>query len=91
MEQELTITLFSPVYGDTLIAEIWYGEHIWAQVAPTDDGMELTVYPHPKGEAWHLSLEQVQKALSKAAIEAAKTSIFSEYDTDSSVDVDAAN
>lgn len=66
MAEEVTVTIASPPDRDNLVAEIWVGDEMWAEVS-TDHGYPtLEVYPKPSGHPWLFKLEDVENALRTA-------------------------
>lgn len=51
---------------DDLIAELWCGDLLWAELSREHDAFVLTVYPRPDHTPWLLPFDDVRAVLVQA-------------------------
>jgi len=61
-----TIELTSVVDRDDLVAEIWFGQELFAELRYESGNARLQVYSAPEGGHWDLPHEELQAALQQA-------------------------
>lgn len=45
------------------VAEIYYDNMYWVQIADEADDLTIQFYPHPHKKCWEFSLEEAQEAI----------------------------
>jgi len=49
-----------------LVAEIFYGDHQWAEVNQEGSVLQIEIYPRMDGQPWRIPYEQVIHVLEEA-------------------------
>jgi FPC/CPF motif-containing protein YcgG len=62
----IRITVASSPHRDEVVAELWDGLNMWAELSHDDGDWCLTTFPHPQSVTWELPYEEVLSALEEA-------------------------
>ncbi len=60
------IVLASPPDREDVVAEIWHGNEMWAEVARERDCFSVEFYPRPSNLPWRFDLEEAVSAVQAA-------------------------
>ncbi len=67
MSSELTYTLASvPDRGD-LVAEVWCGDEMFAEITGKNGSLSVEIYPRSNGAVWQFRFEELEDVLHTAA------------------------
>jgi hypothetical protein len=66
MTDNYQILIASPPDGEKVVAEVWCGEEMLAEVANEAGPLTIEIYPKPSGKPWLLDYEEVVKAIQMA-------------------------
>jgi phage pi2 protein 07 len=62
----MTITVASVPHREYPVAEVWYGDCMWAEVHQENGVLGVDFYPNPDGGPWRFEHKQVMAALTEA-------------------------
>jgi hypothetical protein len=66
MTDNYRILIASPPDREKVVAEVWCGEEMLAEVANEDGPLTIEFYPKPGGKPWLLDYEEAVKAMQMA-------------------------
>ncbi len=66
MTLRLTYTIASVPDRDYLVAELWYDDIMWGEIAQEGGRVTLEIYADPSGQPWSFDLAEVEELLAKA-------------------------
>ncbi|MBO2533953.1 MAG: hypothetical protein CW342_13955 [Thermoactinomycetaceae bacterium] len=66
MSKPWRICISSPPDREKLVAEIFYGDHQWAEVNQEGSVLQIEIYPRMDGQPWRIPYEQVIHVLEEA-------------------------
>jgi hypothetical protein len=66
MSDQMTVTIASVPHREFPVAELWYGDWMWAEVHQDGGALGIDLYPYPTGDPWRLDYREVETVLADA-------------------------
>lgn len=60
------VVITSPPDREGVVAEIWQGDEMWAEIANEEGHLTIEVYPRQSGRTWMFDYEEALKAMQLA-------------------------